>query len=527
MKSLTLLLIVLFAVSCQSGQQEARPANEIEAIGYDRHVELSWDPEEGSEKYAVYVRKEGGDYSKRIELSDTLYLDFVNDLGTNLGLTYKVEALLGDGSKTIGEVSVETRTMSDEELLDMVQFYTFRYFWEGAESNSGMARERIHMDGVYPQNDRHVVTTGGTGFGLFALLAGMERKWISEEQGLTRFEKMVDFLSSADRFHGIWSHWIHGESGKVKPFGQDDDGADLVESAFLMQGLLAVREYYRQGNEREQLLADKIDGLWKDMQWDWHTQGGEKVLYWHWSPNVGWQKDFAIRGYDECLITYILAASSPTHAISEEVYHQGWARGGAIQQDENAFGYELALRHNGSPEYGGPSFWAHYSYLGLNPNGLSDKYADYWEHNRNHTLINREWCLVNEQGYKGYGEDLWGLTSSYSTIGYSAHRPGNDLGVISPTAALSSMPYTPEESMKVLKNLYYNYGEKVFGRYGFYDALSPEEGWYPQQYLAIDQGPIVAMIENHRSGLGWKLFMQAPEISKGLEKLGFSIGPEN
>lgn len=515
-----IIMLLLAGYSCK---QKAVSPNGIKSDAYDRHVELSWNPVEKAEKYEVYVRKEDGDYSKRAELSDTLYLDFVNDLGKNLGLQYKIEAVLEEGSRLIGEVAVETRTMSEEELLEMVQYYTFRYFWEGAEPNSGMARERIHMDGEYPQNDQNVVTTGGTGFGLFALLAGLEREWISQEEGLARFEKMINFLANADRFHGIWSHWIDGETGKVKPFGQDDDGADLVESAFLMQGLLAVREYYKQGNEREKALSDKIDVLWKEMQWDWHTQGGQDVLYWHWSPNFGWQKDFAIRGYDECLITYILAASSPTHSVSEQVYHQGWARGGTIQNESKAFGYALPLLHNGSPDYGGPLFWAHYSYLGLNPKGLKDKYADYWEHNVNHSLINRQWCLENEAGFKGYGADLWGLTASYSTIGYSAHRPGNDIGVISPTAALSSIPYTPKESMEVLKNLYYNYGEKTFGRYGFYDALSPEEDWYPERYLAIDQGPIVAMIENYRSGLGWKLFMQAPEIQEGLKKLGFTI----
>ncbi|SHM75549.1 hypothetical protein SAMN04488057_103218 [Cyclobacterium lianum] len=513
-------LLMLAGYSCA---QKPEANSEVESRAYDRHVELSWHPIADADNYVVYVRKEDGEYAKRAELSDTLYLDFVNDLGKNLGLHYKIEARTGESSRLVGEVAVETKTMSEEELLNMVQYYTFRYFWEGAEPNSGMARERIHIDGEYPQNDQNIVTTGGTGFGLFALLAGLERGWITAAEGLARFERIVDFLQQADRFHGIWPHWINGETGKVKPFGRDDDGADLVESAFLMQGLLAVREYYRDGTEREKSLADKIDNLWKDMQWDWHTQDGQNVLYWHWSPNFGWQKNFAIRGYDECLITYILAASSPTHSVPEQVYHEGWARSGNIQNESSAYGHPLPLSHNGSPEYGGPLFWAHYSYLGLNPKGLSDRYADYWEHNRNHSLINRQWCIENEAGYKGYGPDLWGLTASYSTNGYSAHRPGNDLGVISPTAALSSMPYTPEESMAVLKNLYYNYGEKTFGRYGFYDALSPEEAWYPQRYLAIDQGPVVAMIENYRSGLGWNLFMQAPEIKEGLKKLGFSF----
>ncbi|WP_133556514.1 glucoamylase family protein [Algoriphagus boseongensis] len=414
--------------------------------------------------------------------------------------------------------------LTDEQLLDTVQYYTFQYFWKGAEPNSGMAPERIHMDGIYPDNDAHIVTTGGTGMGLVGILGAIERGWISRNDALKRFEKMVSFLEKADRYHGIWPHWLDGKTGKVKPFSQKDDGADLVESAFLMQGLLAVREYFKEGNEAEKALAARIDRLWKEMDWTWHTQGDKKVLYWHWSPNFGWEMNFPLEGYNECLITYVLAASSPSHTIDPQAYHQGWARSGGIKAAQaGGFGFPLQLKHNGAEELGGPLFWAHYSYLSLNPKGLKDQYADYWEENRNQTLINRAWCINNSGNFKGYGEDLWGLTASYSINFYNAHRPGNDTGVISPTAAVSSIVYTPEESMKVIRNLYENYGKKVFGPYGFYDAMSPQHNFYPQQYLAIDQGPMVTMIENYRSGLGWKLFMKAPEVQEGLRKLGFSF----
>lgn len=513
-----LLLLSIFWACSPSNKQES---SSILAFGYDRHVELQWPKLEGVNSYEIWVSTENNNFAKRATIADTVYLDFVNDLGKNLTLEYKVVGISSEGSpEELGTVQTTTRDFSDEELLDMVQFYTFRYFYQGAEPNSGMAPERIHIDGDYPQNDQRVVTTGGTGFGIFGLLAGIERGWITRQEGADHFEKMVNFLEKADRFHGVWPHWLDGETGKVKPFSPDDNGGDLVESAFLMQGLLAVREYYKNGSEQEKMIAAKIDQLWKEMEWDWYTQGKD-ALYWHWSPDKEWKMNFALEGYNECLITYILAAASPTHTISPEAYHKGWARSGGINTEVEAFGYPLKLKHNGSEAMGGPLFWAHYSYIGLNPKGLKDRYADYWEENRNHTLINRAWCVENKEGHKGYGEDLWGLTASYSINGYSAHRPGEDLGVISPTAALSSMPYMPEESMKVLKNLYYNYGEKVFGRYGFYDAMSPEANYYPKRYLAIDQGPIVGMMENHRSELGWNLFMGAPEIQAGLDKLGF------
>ena len=413
--------------------------------------------------------------------------------------------------------------LTDAQLLDSVAYSTFQYFWDGAEPNSGMAPERIHLDGNYPNNDQHIITTGGTGMGLIGILGGIERSWISREEARLRFEKMIGFLEKADRWNGIWPHWLDGKTGKVKPFSAKDDGADLVESAFLMQGLLTVREYFKDGSAEDKDLANRIDILWREMDWNFHTQNGQNVLYWHWSPNFDWEMNFPLEGYNEALIVYVLAAASPTHPIKTEAYHQGWARNGNIKAIGAApFGFPLQLKHNGAEEYGGPLFWAHYSYLSLNPKGLSDQYADYWEENRNQTLINRAWCVNNSGNFLGYGEDLWGLTASYSINGYDAHRPGNDTGVISPTAAVSSIVYTPEESMKVIRNLYENYGDKVFGKYGFYDAMSPQYDFFPQRYLAIDQGPMVTMIENYRSGLGWQLFMGAPEIKEGLDRLGFS-----
>lgn len=423
-----------------------------------------------------------------------------------------------------GEVELEANVISDDSLMTLVQYRTFQYFWEGAEPTSGMARERIHIDGDYPQNDQNVVTTGGSGFGLMAILVGIERGFITRDEGLKRLDKIVDYLGQADRFHGIWSHWIEGETGKVKPFGRDDDGGDLVESAFLAQGLLTVRQYFQNDHPSEKLLVEKINQLWEEMEWSWYINKEDNVLLWHWSPSIGFQKNHPIKGYDETLITYILAASSPNYPIPADVYHDGWARKGEIVFNAEPYGHLLELRHNGAEELGGPLFWAHYSYLGLDPRGLKDRFADYWRQNVNHTLANRAWCIENPLGFAGYGEKSWGLTASYSVNGYAAHAPGEnkDKGVISPTAALSSFPYTPEYSMEAMRFWFENYGDKLFGPYGFYDAFSEEEDWFPQRYLAIDQGPIVVMIENYRSGLLWDLFMSAPEVKRGLVKLGFS-----
>ena len=436
---------------------------------------------------------------------------------------------VGCGTSADMTNSGEGDALYGEALLTRIQRQTFRYFWDGAEANSGLARERYHVDGHYPRNDQHVVTTGGGGFGLMTLIVGIERGWISREEGVSRFERTVDFLDGADRFYGAWPHWLDGETGHALAFSQHDDGGDIVETSFLIQGLLTVRQYLRDGSDREQRLAQRIDDLWRGVDWNWYRQGDQNLLYWHWSSNHGWAMSHPIHGYDETLITYILAASSPTHPIPPEVYHEGWARGGAIvHEGHEQYGHTLDLRHNGSEQYGGPLFWAHYSYVGLDPRGLADRYSDdYFEHNRAHALINRGWALENPHGCEGYGPNQWGLTASYSptednAVGYSGHAPGDrDRCVITPTAALASMPYTPEESMAVAEYLYNELGDWVWGPFGFYDAYSQEHDWYPARYLAIDQGPIVVMIENHRTGLLWDLFMSAPEVHDGLRALGF------
>lgn len=413
---------------------------------------------------------------------------------------------------------------NDEAMLDYIQRVHFNYMWDGAEPTSGLARERIHLDGQYPEHDQDVVTTGGSGFGIAGLVVAMERGFITRDQGVERLTRIVDFLERADRFHGVWSHWINGPTGKVKPFGQKDNGGDLVESCFLMQGLLCVRQYLNGGNEKEKNLIDRINALWHGMEFDWYTRGGQDVLYWHWSPEYEWEMNFPLEGYNECLIVYVLAAASPTHTVPASCYHKGWARSGGIKSDAAPYGYPLELKHNGAEQTGGPLFWAHYSWIGLNPKGLKDQYADYWNVVRNHAMSNYKYCVENPKHYTGYGPDCWGLTASYSTEGYSAHCPGNDLGVITPTAALSSFPYTPEQSMAALKG-FYGRGESIWGKYGFYDAFSPASGWTLPRYLAIDQCTIAPMIENYRTGLLWRLFMSCPEVQQGLAKLGMTSNP--
>lgn len=404
------------------------------------------------------------------------------------------------------------KNLSDDQLLDLVQQQTFRYFWDFGDPVSGLARERSNT----ADYGNEVSTIGGTGFGVMSFIVAAERKWKTREEVAARLLKMLNFLQKADRFHGMFPHWVYGATGQVRPFSENDNGADIVESAFLFQGLLAAREYFDKNNKVEQQIRSIITRLWNEADWNWFTKG-ENILYWHWSPDKEWIMNHRITGYNECLITYVLAASSPTHSISADVYHKGWTDSKNFINGKEYYGIKLPLGF----DYGGPLFFAHYSFLGLDPRGLKDQYADYWMQNKNHTLINRQYCIENPKKFKGYGENCWGLTASDNHLGYGAHSPTEDLGVITPTAALSSFPYAPEYSMKALRHFYEDLGDKIWTEYGFADAFNETEDWYANSHLAIDQGPIIVMIENYRSGLLWKLFMKNNEIQNGLRKLGF------
>ena len=490
------------------------PTN-LTAAGFDSHTELRWTPSSGASGYQIWSNTEGGTPTirKTIEANKPYFLDFVGDLGTNLNLKYKIRAITpnGETSAFSNEVAVSTRTMSDTALLTMVQRQTFRYFWEYAHPTSGMALER--------NTSGNIVTTGGTGFGISAIVVAVERGFITRTEGTNHLLKIVSFLTLADRFHGIFPHWMDGRTGKVVPFSTYDNGGDLVESSFLFQGLLTAKQYFNGNSTDEARLRSIIQQLWEAAEWDWYRRGGQNVLYWHWSPNYDWRINFALRGYFEALITYVLGVASPTHAVPASIYHQGWAGSPNYRNGQTYYGYKLAV----GPLAGGPLFFAHYSFLGFDPRNKKDAYANYFLHNVNQSLINWTYCKENPKQWKGYSAENWGLTASDDPTGYLAHEPlaATDNGTISPTAALSSMPYTSTQSIAALKYFYRKEGAKLWGEQGFYDAFNPTKDWIADSYLAIDQGPIIGMIENYRTGLLWKNFMLNPEIKPALDAIGF------
>jgi len=402
--------------------------------------------------------------------------------------------------------------LTDAALLDKVQQQTFKYFWDFGHPVSGMARER--------NSSGDLVTTGGTGFGIMAIVTAVDRNFITRSEGAARVLKISDFLiNNCTKYHGAFAHWVNGATGVTIPFSANDNGADLVETSFLMEGLITARQYFNTTDATEATLRNKINTLWNAVEWSWFQQNNQQVLYWHWSPDKTWTMNAKVSGWNEALITYIMAASSTTYPIPKTVYDNGWARNGAMKNNKTFFGYQLPL----GPDLGGPLFFEHYSFLGINPTGLTDAYANYQTQTINHTKINYEYCRANPKQWYGYSNLCWGLTASDVPNGYHANAPGNDdRGVITPTAAISSMPYTPVESMQALKFFYYKLGDKLWGNYGFADAFSLHDPWFASSTLAIDQGPIIVMIENYRTGLLWNLFTSAPEIKNGMKNLGFT-----
>ncbi len=401
--------------------------------------------------------------------------------------------------------------ITDDSLMTLVQKQTFSYFWDFGHPVSGMARER--------NSSGDVVTTGGTGFGIMSMVVASERGFITRQQAAERVTKIADFLKTkAIPYHGTFAHWINGISGATVPFSANDNGADLVETSFLMMGLLTARQYFDGAGALESGLRTQITSLYNAVEWSWFRKGSEQVLYWHWSPDKGWAINLKIQGWNECLITYVLAAGSPTYPVSDTVYREGFARNGNMRNGNSYNGINLPLGSN----FGGPLFLAHYSFLGIHPTNLKDTYADYGVQNRNHTLINFNYCTNNTQNYRGYSNACWGLTASDIPGGYTASSPTNDRGVIAPTAAIASMPFAPLESMRALRFFYDILGDKLWKNYGFIDAFSIHERWFASSFLAIDQGPQIIMIENHRTGLVWNLGMKVPEVKAGLTKLGFT-----
>ena len=507
---------------------------DLRATGYDRHVELEWnsaDPRDLA-RYVIYRSEDGGKFTPIGTQIPGIhrYEDFLGKSGVHA--SYKIAAADWSyhESPQSNEASASTRELSDDELLTMMQRACFHYYWEGADPHSGMTRENI-------PGDERIVATGASGFGIMSLMVGVDRKFITRAEGVERLTKIVNFLEHAQRYHGVWSHYMNGSTGQTMPvFGMFDNGGDLVETSFLMQGLLAARQYFHGSDPAEQSLYNRITALWNSVEWDWHRQNPTSdFLYWHWSPQWAFQIHHPLIGFNETMMTYLLSIASPTHGVPASMYYSGWSSQSEMaQQYRQGWSGTTDGNHysNGHTYYGikldvgvgpgGPLFFTHYSFMGMDPHSLHDRFTtSYFDNNRNIALINRAYSIANPKHYAGYGPDAWGLTASDGPHGYAAQAPdeADDIGNITPTGALASFPYTPEASMSALKHYYRDYGDSMWGVYGLRDAINPSANWISPIYMGLNQAPIVVMIENYRTGLVWKNFMSNPEVTTMLKNL--------
>ena len=527
------------ATAAAAGVSEATalpaPRN-VSAKGYERHVDVRWDAVVSPElrRYVIYRSLQGGEF-KPVGIEAPGMNRFTDYLGKP-GVTARYKVASSDREYRVSAFSSEsgatTKPTSDEELLTMLQEACFRYYWEGAHPNAGMTLENI------PGDDR-IVATGASGFGIMAMIVGVDRGFITRDQGLERLTKIVTFLEKAPRYHGVWSHFMDGDTGQSLPvFGMFDNAGDLVETAFLMQGLLVARQYFNGTSEPERELHSRISRLWETVEWDWYRRSPQSdALFWHWSPEWSWHINHRLTGFNEAMIVYILAIASPTHAVPPELYYSGWAnQGEAGAKYRRGWSGTQAGEHytNGNTYYGiklpvgvgtgGPLFFIHYSYMGFDPRGIHDRFTDYFQNNRDIAHINLAYCIQNPGHYVGYGANFWGLTASDGPDGYLPHEPRRqvDDGTMTFTGAFSSFPYTPEPSMTMLKHVYRDLGASVWAPYGPRDAVNLSQDWVSPIFMGLNQAPITVMIENYRTGLVWKLFMSNPEIKPMLQKIGFN-----
>ena len=498
----------------QNNQHTPATPKNIEAKGYERHIDLKWnaEPDPAVAQYVIY-RSMHGEPFRAIGVQRygvNRFTDYVGDPHTTA--SYKISARSSSlqESPPSAEVTASTHPMTDDELLTMVQEASFRYYWEAAEPNSGMTRENT-------PGDDDVIALGASGFGIMAMVVGADRSFVSREEVVDRLLRITDFLSRADRYHGVWPHFLSGKTGHgLAVFGIYDDGADLVETSFLLQGLLTARQYFNGDNEKERHLRGNITELWQAVDWDWfRAMPGKDALYWHWSPDYAFHIANRLQGWNEVMITYLLAIASPTHPVPASLYHTGYtAEGTNHTYGERHTYYGIQLDMNYGPGSPGPLFFTHYSYMGYDPRGWRDKYANYFTNNRNEALVSQAYGLANPLHRKGYGADSWGITAVDGPKGYREYKPfTEDDGTIAPTGAISSYAYTPQQSLLALKHFYRDLGAQLWDIYGFRDAFNQQQNWYSGITMGLNQAPMVVMIENGRTGLVWRNFMSNSEMT--------------
>ena len=435
------------------------------------------------------------------------------------------------------QTSENTASMQVEnssQFLHDLQERTFHYFWDLTDHETGLVPDRAPTASFS--------SVAATGFGLTAYIVGVERDFISREEAATRVLNTLKFHYEAPQgeqvsgiigYKGFFYHFLDPATGHR--FKEVE--LSTIDTGLLMAGILSCQSYFNRPNATEKAIRELADKLYRRVEWDW-ALNDNGTLSMGWFPEKGFI-EHSWQGYNEAMILLVLAIASPTHPIPAE----SWTKWTKTYRWANFQGYEYVNF--------GPLFGHQYSHMYVDFRGIQDEYMrskgiDYFENSKRATLANRAYCIENPGGFIGYGPDLWGLTAcdgpfngeketaigAVQFAGYWARAAAineiRDDGTIAPTAAGGSLAFTPQESLAALMHMKNEYGDRLYGEYGFKDAFNltyPEQsGWFDKDYLGIDQGPILIQAENYRTELIWSIMKENPYIVEGLKKAGFTGG---
>lgn len=395
--------------------------------------------------------------------------------------------------------SVAREAMTDNEFLDLVQKRAAMFFWQEADPRTGLVPDRARN--FAPRAGR-VANLAATGFGLTALIIAQERGWLSRDQVYNRTLTTLQF--ARDRlFHkeGFSYHWLNTRTG-AREWNSE---VSSVDTALFLAGALFAGEYYR-GTR----VAEIADHLYRRANWKWMCNGRKFVCHGYRPESQSFLK-YHWGAYCETLLVDVLAIGSPTFPIDAKAWHD------MTRKVRSYKSYRcIALP---------PLFTHQYHNLWVDFRGLHDGVADYFENARTATLANRQYCIDGMKRHSTYGPDSWGLTACDGPQGYRVYGapPGRakDDGTVAPTAPGGSFAFTPKESLAALKHMYYTYKPRIWGRYGFCDAYNVDKDWNASDVIAINLGPIVLAIENHRTGMVWKHFMKIAHVRRAIKRIGF------
>jgi hypothetical protein len=390
---------------------------------------------------------------------------------------------------------------AQEHLLDEIERATCRFFWEQADSNTGLVKDRSRSDG---NDDRHIASIAATGFGLTALCIAVQRGYMERSKATDRALQSLRFLwNSFAHEHGFFYHFVDVATGR-REFRSE---LSSIDSGILLCGVLTCRQFFDEPEIRK--LAQQI---YERMDWQWMLNGGATLSH-GWKPETGFLKA-RWDTYSEHMMLYLLAIGSATHPIPPASW-DAFARPIYHYYDQSYIGARA------------PLFVHQYSHAWFDFRGRRDRYADYFDNSVRASRAHRSFCLELKRQFSDYSPDLWGITASDSANGYvvwgGPPAMGKIDGTLVPAAAAGSIPFLPKECLRVLYNMRERFGDRIWKRYGFVDAFNPLTGWVNPDVIGIDTGITLLMAENARSGFVWETFMKNPEARSGMEKAGFRL----